>query len=499
MDEDLKQSIAALTGDMQTMAADVRDGLKTLADEKVELDKYAARLAAIEAEKKDIRAGLPITAPLDVQTGTAAATRGGWKALPLKKALTISPNHDMLQGQDREDVKQLHDLHDACAIKYQILKKRSDSTQAWSRMRSDQDFINYVGFLNRTGLMTQKANEIMHPDSGGVGATLDFTLLSSTMIDKMRLALVIANQFQEITLTRATQKFPTRTADGFGVLGGSTATSPPATGTLSNPFPTIAHFTNPTFSERQFDVKHLLVFMWWNDDMLEDSIVPWLPMMREDISYFAARTLDRAILDGDLTGTHMDTDVAAANANDFRKAWYGLRKMSKANWTAGGSAAITEVKVHALHKSLGIYGKDPARMRYVASLKSMYDLVGLGVLNTSIKTAPFDSLTSTGTITSLWGSPLLISEFIRGDIGVTGVNEASANTFTTFGAFNVDRFVVARHGTVQIEDTRIAPMLTTVLQNDVRIDFGPWDEQTLTSGQWAVQNDVPCNFIKALI
>ena len=495
MDEELKKQLVALVGDMQALATDVRESRKTQAEEKETLEKMQSRLSAIEAAKRVANAALPSDAPIDTKTGEMAAARGGFRALPLRKALTLPANHAMVRGEDAEEIKNLHDFHDAAVIKYHILKKKSDATQAWARLKEDQDFKTYAAILARNGFV-QKANEIMHPDSGGVGATLDFTMLSATMIDKMRLELVVADKFREIQLTRPTQKFPTRTADGFGVLGGSTTTSPPARDTISNPFPSAAHFTTPTFSERQFDVKHLLVFMWWNDDMVEDSIVPWLPMMREDISYFAARTLDRAILDGDTTGTHMDDDVTAAT--DFRKAFYGLRKMSANNLENQGAAALDDGDLHTLRASLGIYGKNPSDLICFMALKQYYELVSLGVLSATIANinAPANVLAQNGVVNAWWGIPIAVSEFVRTDVNATGFNDSSANTKAVVYMANKNRFVRARYGTVQIEDTRVAPMLTTVLQNDVRIDFGAWDERTITSGSFASADDVPVNCLR---
>jgi hypothetical protein len=499
--EQILAAMAALTDNLTDLAKDVKAGIKTQADQKEQLEKLGQQVKDIDNIKQQVKASLPNNAPLDPQNGDAATKAGGFRTLPIKKALEIPATHAMLQGQDRDEVKNLHDYHDAVVIKWHMLKKRTDSTQAWSRLQRDVDFITYKNILVRNGFITeQKANEVMNPDGAlvGTGGTLDFTLLSATMIDKLRLNLVVADKFREITLTRATQEFPTRTLDGFGVLGGSTTAAPP-TQTMTTgvaPWPTNVHFSYPGFGpNRQFNAKHLLVFLAWNDDMLEDSILPWLPMMREDLSYFAARTLDRAILDGDTTGTHMDYDVTAAT--DFRKAWYGLRKMSLANWYPQGSTTIDDADLHALRKTLGKYGKEPSRLVYFMALKQYYDLIALGVITTANNlNQPAAALSQTGVLGSYWGIPIAVSEFVRTDTHTDGLNNATPgnNVQSIFGCVNTDHFVRATYGTVQIEETRLAQNLITVLQSDVRMDFGAWDVTTLTSGQWAVATDIPCNF-----
>jgi hypothetical protein len=200
--------------------------------------------------------------------------------------------------------------------------------------------------------------------------------------------------------------------------GGSQQRIPPRD--ASNPLVQTPNFTAPNmysqlaFGFTQFDVEHLLVYMIWNDDMEEDSIIPWVPMMRDQAAYGAARALDRTILDGDETATHRDFDVTASN--DFRKAIYGLRKMCTANDLDASGATFDLDDIHTLRTSLGIYGKDPSKLRLILPLKLWYQLVGNTAASSSgdilrrVDTIGPRATVLSGQVAEPYGIPLIVSE-----------------------------------------------------------------------------------------
>lgn len=463
----------------------VQDTLKSESEKREEFEKRITDV--MEAKRAEDRAKqVPDNAPLDHKTDEAAsALFKGKMRLPYQKALQLSVDNPAIRGTAAaEQLKDLQDLHDACAFKFAVWRSKDDTSTARERMRNDIDFKMYMLARQRAGYH-EKVDEILNPLSGATGGVnLDFTLLSAQLLDLVRLELTLASQFRQVTLTRPNQSFPALRSDSMAVWG-TGATNPPVQDTISalvvpaSP----AHFSNPTFGQVTFNAQHCMGYSQLNDDMIEDSVVPILPVLREQMARSIARAIDRSILDGDNVSTHQDTDVAAAAANDFRKAINGLRNMTRTNVTAaGGAGAITPAKMHALRKKMGIYGRNPREVFYVLGMDSYYQLIVDTAFMTYDKAGP-QFTNRTGVIDTFAGSDIVLSEFVRTDLNASGVNAATLSTFTVAYAANRTRFMFATYGTTQIESTRWAPLLYTIVQSDVRVDFEPIE--ALSSGEFA--------------
>ena len=70
--------------------------------------------------------------------------------------------------------------------------------------------------------------------------------------------------------------------------------------------------------------KKLGALTVFSEEVSEDSIIAIIPFLRNKLGNAIANSVERAILDGDVTATHQDFDVTAAT--DARKAWPGIRK-----------------------------------------------------------------------------------------------------------------------------------------------------------------------------
>lgn len=460
----------------------------------------------------------------------------GWRGLPLTKALSTPHTHEMVKDAPDVDLfKRLQDYHDACVIKHWIFNFKYGATQpekAREKLLADIDVKTYFKLRERCGFgkaadlaatvkagkhnssysfedinQVAKANEIHNPE-GGAGANLDFTLLSGALIQRMRLDLVVANQFRRLPLTRSSQKLPGLTNDSMGVWGGgSQVMIPPrdALGTGTSPTNVYPPFSSPNFysalstMQVQWDVEPLLCFLIWNDYMEEDSIIDWVPLMRDQAAYGAARALDRTLLDGDTAGTHRDTDVTVSN--DFRKAIDGFRKMA-VNYDIDNSGGTFDIDdFHTMRASLGIYAQNPDRVVCFMALKHWFQLIGNAAASASgdlirrADTIGADKATlRSGILGQVYGIDCLPSEFIRTDVDATGLRGASGNTKGVIVMANRDRFALGQFNQVRIETTRHAPILTNIIQAHLRVDFQPWDQNALSSGSFqAGLSDVPCN------
>ena len=76
-------------------------------------------------------------------------------------------------------------------------------------------------------------------------------------------------------------------------------------------------------------------------EALDDSLIPLAQEVRNGIVAALAEAIEAAVVSGDNSATHMDADVTAAN--DYRKAFKGIRKLGLGKATVDfGGAALTQ-------------------------------------------------------------------------------------------------------------------------------------------------------------
>ena len=74
------------------------------------------------------------------------------------------------------------------------------------------------------------------------------------------------------------------------------------------------------------------------EELNEDSAVNFLAIGRKDVINAQLRAIETAIINGDTTATHMDSDTNALGADVAEKFWKGLRKLALANSANGGTS-----------------------------------------------------------------------------------------------------------------------------------------------------------------
>jgi hypothetical protein len=516
--------------------AAVQETVKHVKDDQValnaainaELPKIKAVHDQVQELQRSRRHALPDDSPLaDEITGDKMSAKGGWKSFDYTKVLSLPANHAILRSSDKEELDQIQNYHDACLVKFWMkiarLGRAGGPQAVWAEMVQDEEFKTYCQLRERAGfggaeeLQGQMAKgfiKIQHDDredqykkTGGptlmsptLIPNLDFTLLSAQLIQKMRLDLVVAAFFAQKRLTRHSQKFPIKGADAMGVWGNGVTQKVPGVddpGTGTTPSAVYPNFLSPNFFSAltypavQFDVEPLLTYLAWNDDMEEDSVISWLPEVRDEASYGNARALDRAILDGDKTATHQDTDVGlntannGATSNDFRRAFYGIRKYTRANYAKDNSGGIFDVDdAHTLRASMGLPGMRRG-FGYFMNLKTWFQQVGAAAYVANASTNPSGNLLRTlntigdgatlrtGQIGELYGQPVMISEFVRIDTTNAGINGASGNTLGLVIAANGEQSAVGMFNDMRIVTESFPLVGWNVIMAKARVDFKP--------------------------
>ena len=156
----------------------------------------------------------------------------------------------------------------------------------------------------------------------------------------------------------------------------------------------------------------------------EDSIIPVLPMLMDDLAKGAVESLENAIINGDTAETHQDKDITA---DDAAKLFDGLRKFAlaqascKVDMATGGISAASILKMKA---SMGKYGLRPSDLLLVVSASGYNTMLGLDETLTVDKAGPGVARILTGVVPSIYNIPIIVSEAIKAT-NTSGVVDAT--------------------------------------------------------------------------
>jgi len=166
----------------------------------------------------------------------------------------------------------------------------------------------------------------------------------------------------------------------------------------------------------------------------------------------------------------MDDHADTFTVQDARTLWNGLRRIG-ANYTTSIAGVFDPDDFRAIRKKMGIFGMDPNALRAWMSPSTLYDLMDAPEVQTVEKFGP-QATVKTGTLAMLDGVALIPSEWVPTD--TTNGYSAAAGVSTLVIMANVERFMLGQlQGGLQVETTRHAPMLTTIIQAAARYDFKP--------------------------
>jgi hypothetical protein len=441
------------------------------------------------------------------------------------------------RGSDDERImRNLMSAHDGIVIRRQVLaRKYSDSTESERRdmLLNSPDWELYcqarieAGYDEKKedinekyakGMFARasdpdsedvrfKANEIIHPESGGAGATLDFTFLSNMLLERSKHEWIAAAQFEEFRMPRKTFTQNIETLDALATLGGhpdyaGTAAAPPARDYSTTLIPPTTMLSSQGFALVTWNAKHYVTVIPYNDDQEADSVIAWGPRIQSQANVGYVRATDRVTLEGDKTATHMDEAGAGNPAIDWpdvRIQAYGLRKMCKDNFAVdGGGVAITLANFDAGHAKMGLHGRVPSRVVCFAPVSAAYKLMQLSEAN---RVDAGMGTIRTGVLGSLRGIDIVVPEWIRLDLNASAVYESAGVTTRTYLQFaRRDRFAWGRMNGLRVESFRLPGVFVTYVVSDIRQDFQAYDVNQLTSGVFqASATGAPASMVKNVL
>lgn len=212
-------------------------------------------------------------------------------------------------------------------------------------------------------------------------------------------------------------------------------------------------------------VKKCMAVVKKSYEALDDSLIPLAEEVRMGIIDALARSIENAVINGDSTATHMDdATIAAIGANDYRRAFKGLRRLALSKGTAdAGGAAMTEANwltlISAAQEKGGVYLDDmQASQGKVVLLVSQNVYNQLRMLPSFLtKEKAAGNATLFGApVDSVFGIPVIMTPYIPVSVNATGVVDAIADNNTKAMAvmLNRDYFKYYTTGAAMLESDK---------------------------------------------
>ena len=255
--------------------------------------------------------------------------------------------------------------------------------------------------------------------------------------------------------------------------------------------------TSKTGSNRvQVDAKKFVIHQKWSGEIEEDSLIPFLPFLREQASRSISHYSDSLALNGDTTNAatgNINLDDADPADTKHYLAFDGIRHaalVDNTNNKTDASGALTYAKLQDLRGSMIdstylhdwghpddpsdlIYVADPATADAIGKLDEVITIDKYGVLATVL----------TGEVGNIGRNPLLSSIAVSkteadGKVSTTGGN----NTKGQVVAFNRRAFTVGIRRSLKVETERLPGSDQNRLVFSLRLGFGRFSPTGAASG-----------------
>lgn len=273
------------------------------------------------------------------------------------------------------------------------------------------------------------------------------TAISASYIEEYELEKKLAAAFREIPMSSNPFELPVQYGVTKARLIGEGAAA------------TDANFGTEKI---QFSAPKLVEYYLLPEELNEDSAPAILELARQDVLAAQLRAVEDAIINGDTTGTHMDSDTTSSSSN--RKAWKGLRKLAlEASSTVSFSGAgVTKAGLDSMRKLMGKYGTNPKELAWVVGPSAYAQMLNIDEVATVEKFGPQATILS-GALAVFRGIPIVVSEFIREDVNASGVYDGTTVNRTVAHLANIRRFYLGRRRPIRVK-----------VQQDARAEYDRW-------------------------
>ncbi len=240
--------------------------------------------------------------------------------------------------------------------------------------------------------------------------------------------------------------------------------------------------STPGTAEFTLSARKLMAKVSFEYELEEDSIVPVLPMILDDLGAAAAEAWESSIVNGDTTATHQDSDTNAITGAP-EKAYVGLRKMAlagnlKVSFASGG---IDQANTTVQRKMLKKYGRNPRDMVWLCGIQGYNDMLNLPEVFSLDKFGQRATV-QTGELFFYKGVQIMLCSGIREDLNASGVYDGTTTTKGSFMLANLSHFITGRRRDFTMEMDKDISNQTKWLVASFRKAFSTIETPDLTGG-----------------
>jgi len=308
-------------------------------------------------------------------------------------------------GED-EVKKRLQDFNDNLYILTAVLKVAPEKLNS------------YKSFVTEWSELAKALNTA----TAGAGLEWIPTGFSSKLIEMVEIEAKVGNLFQSFSMPTNPYTYPLLLSDGEAYKGVE-----PKTGS-----PSMHRSSSPTTDDLTFTAVPLIANYPASDFMTEDSIVPIMSTFRRSIARAIAKGRDNAIINGDLTTTHLDTGYTVADY-DNRRCWNGLRDQCqssmKNDWSSWSTTAGLAL-IRAMVAEMGIYGLEPDDLEILCNANMYGKIRALAEVATVEKAGAAVATINKGKLESVDGIHITKTAHVEERQNASGVYDGSTVTYT---------------------------------------------------------------------
>ena len=246
--------------------------------------------------------------------------------------------------------------------------------------------------------------------------------------DLLRLENKLLSQFRDYPMDTLTDTIPMQVSDMTWYLWGE-STDNDDTGVTASQLGT----GNVSVTAKKFMGR-----TWYSSELDEDSIVPLVASIRNNIIVTAGETIEDVLINGDNSSTHMDNDITGST--NILKAWKGFRRLAIDASMTTSLSTLSPATIRSVKTKMGKFGIDATKLLWLmgATANDKIDALTIGTTNQG-----FDSRVTIvdGMISKLYGIPTITSGKVREDLDTGGVYDGTTTNNGTLTLIRTNRFI----------------------------------------------------------
>ena len=345
------------------------------------------------------------------------------------------------------------------------------NASAFKKLQETGEYKDAVDVIKASGLDFGGQNVAVNADGG----FLVPTGFSSQLFREVFLQLQVAAQFRRLPMSAPIYKLP--------FLNNRIRASKGAEATAATK-------KKAEFAQITFDANKLIANLEFSYEMDDDSLIPILPLVREELVKAFALAQEDLCINGDTTAGagNINGNISGADAEDVRLVQNGIRKLvgsTSAQTVDFSTGGLSADNLRSLRTKMGKYGIKPSELCYVVNVKDYNAILGFSGYQFLYQYGP-NAVIAQGELGKIDGIPIIVSELVP-DTGLDARGFAvGGGTKGTVGLVNTTGYMWGDWKQIMVESFRYPIAQTTNLIGSQRLDFQKVTSTTATPSAWGV-------------